>query len=1616
MLFHIKPNKKASFVMCLLMLFAMIVPVYPETVHAAAQSAFYVAPNGSDSNPGTQEQPFATLAKARDAVRAINSNMTGDIYVYIASGNYYVNSPISFDERDSGTNGFQVIYTNLDGLGTAKFIGGNKVTSAWNLVTRTGADADLPASAAGNVYKTYVGTGIQFNTLYVNDSRAVMARTKNLNVDPRFPASQTDYMRSAGGGISTLIYNSSDIDATSLAGLVNAQARGELDAQVYMWDGGYWDWMTDTIPLSGINTSTRTLTFKTDPKNAAAYRPKYATGTNARYFLQGNLGFLDQPGEYYFNKTTGYLYYYPLAGSGSIENQDIVIPAVKKIIDIKGASRTSMVSHITFNGLEFKDTDFSDYYSYGWNWGDGGVGVGFYPPSAAGSTQPSYCEQTERVEFQVGVITLTNTSNITISNSHIKNAGMFGIELYLANQYTNINNSLIEYTGHGGVNIEGGYPGVGGDANGDGYSHHNTVTNTMIHDAGQLVGQSAGITVNNSGYNTFSHLEIYNSPRRGIFVTAGWSRNPNVAFPNGDKNYNPMTDLYTHHNTFEYIYLHDMQQDGGDDGAFFACYLFKGSTNYKPNYINQMVIDSVGANPSMTDIAPNGMNLDMGASGFQVSNLKIVNPQHFNAEVNTTTQYGDKITFTNTNIDFGKHTNQLATFNDSLMDYANIGIGADFPSVYLPARDSFQEPDNIYIKDDFESGMDWTKWTYQGVKPVVTTEWMSEGGLHGKKALKIDSDAAPSGSKPVLYRDFGGSLNKIVTVKMFDRQSSNLVPYDSGTTISSTVKSLARVDNGVQAVGMGLDTTVNNKYYVVMNGSTETATSIPRTYGWHELKWDYTSGNDVKLYIDGVLVQTLTTITNFSRVELGSDSGKGVSFYDQFYIYGGTVTPPPNPLPMPPESIPGKIEAEDFIDMSGIQKVTASEGTLAVGDFDAGDWIDYKVNVAAAGAYKVNYRVAVNSGSTGEVELQLNGVKLKTTSLPSTGGMQNWVTVSDTVTLSAGLQTIRLYITKDGWNLNWFQFEKYVPVPGKIEAEDYNAMYGIQTEPASEGTLLAGYLDVGDWMDYNVNVASAGTYTVNYRVAVNTGYSGEVQLQVNGVNLKTTSFPSTGGWQNWVTVSDKVTLQSGPQTMRLYVSKNGWNINWFELQSVASTPSTNTIQAENYSSQKGTATHSAGTGTVVGNIDPGDWMAYNNIDFGTGISQFVASVAVDSGYAGKQLQLRLDSTTGPLIGTLTIKSTGGWDTYATQTCAVSGVSGVHNLYIVGAGSGEGVGNIDWFKFMTDKILPADATFTADETGPTNTDVNVTIHYPDNVSKKEYKTGTDGTWTMYTDPIVMTANGTVYARSTDDAGSTSNVTSYEVSNIDKVAPESSVAVTPAEPDGQNGWYTHPLTLELASSDKESGVAKLEYSLDGGSTWIPYDGPVVLDQDGKAAVSYRSTDKAGNVEDVKIVSFNLDTTAPVIEVTVPEDGSTYEDSGDFTPQIALTDNMSGIDNSKTTVTLDTNAYQIGTTVPLYKLPLGLHTLVVTSSDMAGNQGSKTVQFQTVASVASLQALVNYFVSNNEIDNAGIANSLQAKLKNNNLNSFVNEVQAQSGKHISSEAAEYLLRDAQYVLAQK
>ncbi|KAA9357655.1 carbohydrate-binding protein [Larkinella humicola] len=253
--------------------------------------------------------------------------------------------------------------------------------------------------------------------------------------------------------------------------------------------------------------------------------------------------------------------------------------------------------------------------------------------------------------------------------------------------------------------------------------------------------------------------------------------------------------------------------------------------------------------------------------------------------------------------------------------------------------------------------------------------------------------------------------------------------------------------------------------------------------------------------------------------------------------------------------VPGRVEAESFAGMNGIQTENTADagGGQNVGWIDDNDWMDYHVKVASAGVYTLKFRIA-NGWGNGQIELKtFNGTVLTTLSVPQTGGLQAWQTISTTAYLNAGEQILRLKAVAGNWNFNWFQVEGALPVPGKIEAETFSGMSGIQTETTSDagGGLNVGRIDDNDWLDYNVNVASAGPYAFHFRVAKQYG-DGKIEVRTAaGTVLTTVDIPYTGGWQSFSTVSGTATLPAGNQILRIYAVKGDWNFNWVDVQTTA---------------------------------------------------------------------------------------------------------------------------------------------------------------------------------------------------------------------------------------------------------------------------------------------------------------------------------------------------------------------------------------------------------------------------------------------------------------------------------
>lgn len=139
------------------------------------------------------------------------------------------------------------------------------------------------------------------------------------------------------------------------------------------------------------------------------------------------------------------------------------------------------------------------------------------------------------------------------------------------------------------------------------------------------------------------------------------------------------------------------------------------------------------------------------------------------------------------------------------------------------------------------------------------------------------------------------------------------------------------------------------------------------------------------------------------------------------------------------------------------------------------------------------------------------------------------------------------------------------------------------------------------------------------------------------------------------------------------------------------------IEAESYSTQSGIQTESSSEGGQnVGWIENGDYVVYNNIDFGSGASSFQARVA--SATNGGNIEVRLDSITGTLVGTCAVAGTGGWQTWTTKTCNISGASGIHNVYLKFTGGSGYLFNINWFQFIINNLITNPGLETGNTTG------------------------------------------------------------------------------------------------------------------------------------------------------------------------------------------------------------------------------------------------------------------------------------------------------------------------------
>ncbi|WP_098008752.1 OmpL47-type beta-barrel domain-containing protein [Streptomyces sp. sk226] len=146
-----------------------------------------------------------------------------------------------------------------------------------------------------------------------------------------------------------------------------------------------------------------------------------------------------------------------------------------------------------------------------------------------------------------------------------------------------------------------------------------------------------------------------------------------------------------------------------------------------------------------------------------------------------------------------------------------------------------------------------------------------------------------------------------------------------------------------------------------------------------------------------------------------------------------------------------------------------------------------------------------------------------------------------------------------------------------------------------------------------------------------------------------------------------------------------------------------------------------------------------------------------------------------------------------------------------------------------------------------------------VNTIEYALGADGAWKAYTAPVMVHETGehTVRYRATDRSGNVAAeksvaFTVVEPPSQDRTAPETSAKV---EGDrNSDGAFITSARATVTATDDDSGVDKVEYSLDGGP-YLAYTAPVIVDRVGHHTIAHRATDKAGNTSAAKKASFTI-----------------------------------------------------------------------------------------------------------------------------------------------------------------
>lgn len=438
----------------------------------AAQSVtaqqIYLSPEGLDGNPGTRDQPMATLTGARDKVRQYRKNfdVNKPVEIIALEGEYFMRQPLVLTPEDNGTSSSPLVIRSENGK-TATFHGGMEVSgfepagdNLWRVF--------IPSVAYNNFY---------FEQLYVNGKRATRARTPDKGFFHVKAVSETVVEKGKGRypevAIQKILLDSSD--ARCFEDFTEQDFSDGLVTFYHNWD----------------NTRKRVMYFNEDESaiytTGEGMKPWNPINSKSSWFADNFKGALNAPGEWFLERS-GYLYYIPEEGQ-TIKNTSFIVPIIQDFLIITGTPGRS-ASNFRFENISF--------------------GVSGY------NTPPSGNEPAQAAAPVGAAITLDFASDVTFRGCEVAHTGTYAFWFRKACSNCTVQQTYMHDLGAGGVKI--GELTI--SENTDEITRNITIDNNIIRDAGHVFPCAVGIILFNASDNKLTHNEIADLRYSGI--SAGW--------------------------------------------------------------------------------------------------------------------------------------------------------------------------------------------------------------------------------------------------------------------------------------------------------------------------------------------------------------------------------------------------------------------------------------------------------------------------------------------------------------------------------------------------------------------------------------------------------------------------------------------------------------------------------------------------------------------------------------------------------------------------------------------------------------------------------------------------------------------------------------------------------------------------------------------------------------------------------------------------------------------------------------------------------------------------------------------------------------------------------------